>query len=240
MKLLLTSSGITNPTIHNALTDLLGKPVAEADALFIPTAIYPFKGGPNYAWQAIGGNPNAPFTQLGWRSVGLLELSILPTIDQAVWLPAIEQADALLAWGGDPLFLAYWLRASGLAELLPGLLKKLVYVGVSAGSMAACTIVGETYTEPPAGRHEVLTSENVTLGNVARTFQTGHGAGLVDFAIIPHYANPNHSDASADNAEKWAQKIQAPVYAIDDQSAIKVVDGVVEVVSEGQWKLFNS
>ncbi|MFD5575091.1 hypothetical protein [Streptomyces cadmiisoli] len=57
--------------------------------------------------------------------------------------------------------------------------------------------------------------------------------------MIPHLEHPDHPDASLANAEKWAAHIPAPTYAIDDESAVKVVDGAVEVVSEGQWRLFQ-
>lgn len=239
MKLLLTANGITNQSINNALTELLGKPIAESAALFIPTAIYPFPGGGNYAMQAIGGKLGGPFTQLGWKSLGLLELSILPGVEKEVWLQAIRETDALLFWGGDPIFLAYWLEASGLAKELPSLLNKTVYVSVSAGSMAVCSIIGETYTDLPKCTHQALSSEEILFGDVRRTFQTAHGAGLVDFAIIPHFDNVNHPDASVVNAEKWAKKIPAPVYAIDNNTAIKVHDKTIEVVSEGKWVLYN-
>ncbi len=63
--------------------------------------------------------------------------------------------------------------------------------------------------------------------------------GLVDFAVIPHLDNEDHPDASMVNAEIWAAKLPVPVYAIDDQTALKVVDGTVDVVSEGHWKLFT-
>lgn len=239
MKLLLTSSGITNPSINHALVDLLGKPIAECKALFIPTAIYPFSGGLNYAWQAICGKANSPFTQLGWKSLGILELSVLPSIKREVWVQSVQETDALLVWGGDPSFLAYWMHTSGLTELLPSLLNKLVYVGVSAGSIAVSATFGEAYTNPPNGANHALTSESVVWGDVQRTFVIAKGAGLVDFAIIPHFQNPEHPDASAVNAELWAKKLPVPVYAIDEQTAIKVVDGNIEIISEGQWKLFN-
>lgn len=243
MKLLLTSSGISNASINSALVDLLGKPIAESNALFIPTAIYPFPGGAGMAYQAICGRADAPFTQLGWKSLGVLELTALPSIDRSAWVPSVEKADALLAWGGDPLYLSYWLRQSGLADLLPSLLRKSVYVGVSAGSMATASTFGETYTHPPNGNGSVLASEDIVFatpqGDVSRLLVTAQGAGLVDFALIPHMDNEDHPDASLANAEKWAARLPVPVYAIDDQTAIKVIDGTVEVVSEGRWKRFT-
>ena len=243
MRALLTSSGITNGSIRDALVDLLGKPVAESDALFVPTAVYPFPGGPGLAWQAISGRAAPPLAGLGWRSLGVLELTALPSIEEAAWVPSVRDADALLVWGGDPLFLAAWMRRSGLAGLLPTLRPEAVYVGVSAGSIAAASTFVETYVDPPRGTDGPLESEEVVFatpeGDVDRLLVTGQGAGLVDFAVIPHLEHPDHPDASWANAEKWAARIPAPTYAIDDATAVKVVDGTAEVVSEGRWRLFR-
>jgi dipeptidase E len=239
MKALLTSGGITNDSIREALVDLLGKPIAESSALFIPTAIYPFPGGPGMAYRAISGQGPSPLAGLGWKSLGVLELTALASIEEEAWVPAVREADALLVWGGDPLFLADWMRRSGLTDLLPTLRSDTVYVGVSAGSIAAASTFVETYTEPPRGTDGPLKSENVVFGDVERILVTGQGAGLVDFAVIPHLEHPHHADASLANAEKWAARIPAPTYAIDDETAIKVVDGAAEVVSEGQWRLFQ-
>ncbi|GAB3411352.1 Type 1 glutamine amidotransferase-like domain-containing protein [Flindersiella endophytica] len=243
MRLLLTSSGIQNASIHGALVDLLGKPVAESNALFIPTALYPFPGGPGMAWRAICGTGPSPLCALDWKSLGVLELSVLPSIEESAWVPAVRDADALLVGGGDPLFLANWMRRSGLTDLLPTLRSEAVYVGVSAGSIAATSTFVETYTEPPRGTDEPLKSEDIVFttpqGDVDRTLVTGQGAGLVDFGVIPHLEHPDHPDASLANAEKWAARIPAPTYAIDDETAIKVSDGTVDVISEGRWKLFT-
>jgi len=243
MNFLLTSAGIRNKSIHNALVDLLGKPIAESKALFIPTAIYPFPGGAGMAWQALCGKASTHLCQLGWKSLGVLELTALPSIDKKAWVPWVEEADALLFWGGDPVYLSYWMRQSGLTDLLTVLRREAVYVGVSAGSMAASSTFGETYRNPRNGIGSALTSEDVVFvtpeGKINSIFVTTQGAGLVDFALIPHLDHKDHPDASLVNAEKWAAKLPVPVYAIDDETAIKVTGGIVEVVSEGHWKLFT-
>jgi dipeptidase E len=243
MRLLLTSAGIKNTSIHDALVDLLGKPIAESSALIIPTAIYPFPGGALMAWRAISGEAESPLSGLGWKSLGVLELTALPSIADDAWIPTVQKTDALLVWGGDPLYLSHWMRQSGLAGLLPSL-RETVWVGVSAGSMAASATFGETYPDPPRGSGEVLTSEDIVFatpqGDISRLLVTAQGVGLVDFALIPHLEHEDHPDASLANAEKWAARLPVPTYAIDDQTAMKVADGTVEVVSEGHWRLFTS
>ncbi len=220
MRLLLTSAGIKNASIRDALVDLLGKPIAESSALCIPTAIYAFPGGAGMAWRLITGRAASPLCELGWKSLGVLELTALPSIDEGHWVPMVQETDALLVGGGDPLYLCHWMRQSGLAGLFPRL-HETVYVGVSAGSLVMAPNVGEdfVYWSPPAGGDG--------------------GLGLVDFAMFPHLdheAMPEHSMA---NAERWAATVPVPGYAIDDETAIKVVDGGIEVVSEGHWKRFD-
>ena len=100
MKALLTSSGIKNGSINDALVDLLGKPIADCNALFVPTGIYPFPGGAGAAWRAISGKSPSPMCGLGWKSLGVLELTALPHIDEAAWVPTLRDIDALLVWGG--------------------------------------------------------------------------------------------------------------------------------------------
>jgi dipeptidase E len=226
MKFLLTSSGISNPSIDDALVGLLGKPIAESTALMIPTAMYPFPDGADGAWKAICGKAASPLCELGWKSVGVLELTALPSIQEESWVPKVRETDALLVWGGDVLYLCYWMRRSGLADLLPSL-NKSVYVGVSAGSIAMtpynCDVEFDLQFVP-AG------SDQGQEGDRA--------LGLVDFALRVHLDREGFDDSSMTNVEKWAAGITAPTYAIDDQTAVKVADGTVEVVSEGNWKLF--
>jgi len=205
VRLLLTSAGVKNASIRNALVDLLGKPIADSSALCIPTAQY-----------------GHPMVDLGWKSVGVLELTALPSIDEERWVPMVRETDVLLVAGGDALYLCHWMRQSGLADLLPSLIKT-VWVGLSAGSMVMTPRIGKDFLgwKPPAG------GDDSTLG-------------IVDFSICPHLAQEGMPGNSMAEAEQWAAGISGPAYAIDDQTAIKVTDGTVEVVSEGHWKLFPS
>lgn len=227
MKLLLTSAGIRNPSISDALVDLLGKPIAESSALVIPTAIYPFPGGAGRAWQAICGTAQSPLCELGWRSLGVLELTALPTVRDESWVPTVRETDALLVWGGDVLYLCHWMRQSGLADLLPAL-DESVYVGVSAGSIA----VTPYNCDAEFDLAYVPEGSDMALG-------ADRALGLVDFTLYPHLDHRDMPGTSLTNIEKWASGIPVPTYAIDDETAIKVVDGTVEVVSEGHWELFN-
>jgi len=244
MKLLLTSSGISNPSIRAALEDLLEKPIAESTALFIPTGIYPFKQGQNYAWNPIAGDAASRMCGLGWKSMGILELSVLPSIAESQWIPSLEEADALLVWGGDPVFIQYWMEKSGVADILESVNKDLVYVGVSAGSMIVSKLFAEVYDVKRAAAGTALHEEEVVFslrnGSQPLNLFTAEGMGLTEFSIIAHYANPDHGTACSPNVELWASKLPCPVYAIDEHTAIVVRHGQVSVVTEGQWKLFNT
>ena len=144
MKLLLTSAGIKNTSIHNALVDLLGKPIAESSALCIPTASYGHpEGGPGAAWRFIAGRATTPMCELGWKSLGVLELTALPSIDEEHWVPMVQETDVLLVGGGDATYLCYWMRQSGLADLVPSL--RAVWVGLSAGSMVMTPSIGTDF-----------------------------------------------------------------------------------------------
>jgi dipeptidase E len=223
VKLLLTSAGVKNPSIVEALVDLLGRPIAECNALCIPTAMYahPSVGPGEGVWKFISGNHALPMTELGWKSVGVLELTALPSLDEEQWVPKVREADVLLVAGGDVLYLCHWMRESGLADLLPSL-TETVWVGLSSGSMVMTPQVGEDFIQwrPPGGDDSTL--------------------GLVDFSICPHVNGDDKPGNTMAEAESWAATIDGPAYAVDDETAFKVVDGAVEIVSEGSWKLLHS
>jgi dipeptidase E len=219
VRLLLTSGGITNASIRAALVDLLGKPIADCTALCIPTAQWghPMCGPVSARGFVTGLPPWGGMASLEWGSLGLLELSALPTIGAARWVPWVREADVLLVDGGDATYLCHWVRASGLADLLPSL-PDTVWVGVSAGSMVMTPRIGASFVEWPSA------PDDRTLG-------------VVDFSVFPHLDGfPENTMAEA---ERWAAGIDGPAYAMDDQTAIAVVDGRVEVVSEGRWRRFG-
>lgn len=227
MKMLLTSAGIKNASIHNALLELLGKPIAEASALAVPTAGYGHPMvTPEGVYRFLTGQSPSPMCELGWKSIGVLELSSLPTLPRERWEAWLRAADVLLVDGGDALYLHYWMRASGVAELLPTL-EDTLWVGLSAGSMVMSPRIGEAFMgwRPP---------EPADAAPVDATL------GFVDFSIFPHLDNPSLPSNTLAAAERWAAKLGNPAYAIDDDTALTVVGDQVEVVSEGTWHRFEA
>lgn len=222
MRLLLTSGGVTNASIEDALVEMLGKPIARSRALFIPTAQWGQPAcSPESVWMstADGWPDHKGLTGLGWQSVGVLELTALPSIGEERWMPWVREADVLLVDGGEATYLCDWMRRSGLLDLLPSL-SDTVWVGVSAGSMVMTPRVGSEFVDWTASPGDE------TLG-------------LVDFSIFPHLDYPGWSSNTLEAARTWAANLAAPAYAIDDQTAIAVVDGAVRVISEGHWEQFH-
>lgn len=216
MRLLLTSGGVTNPSIRTALVEMLGKPIEDSTALFIPTAQY---GHPSCTPEVTlrSASSDWSMTALGWKSAGLLELTALSSMEGERWVPWVEQSDALLVDGGDATYLAHWIRRSGLLELFPRL-ERTVWVGVSAGSMVMTPRIGaefERWTSPEPGEGTL---------------------GIVDFSLFPHLDYPDFPENTLAHAERWAEHIDGPAYAIDDQTAIRVVGDDIDVISEGHWK----
>lgn len=220
MDYLLTSGGIQNPSIHNALREMLGKPIEECHAIAITTASYALGRGTVLAVNFIQGKDEAPMVDLGWKSVGLLELSAVSVVDPAIWQPTVEQADVILVNGGDPLFLHHWFVESGFDRLLPQLTG--VYVGMSAGSMILTPRIGTDFVE----WKKTPEQSDVTLG-------------LVDFSIFPHLDHPQLPDNHLQAAKSWAETLTNPAYAIDDATAIRVIGSNVDVISEGKWVQFR-
>ena len=221
MKMLLTSGGIKNQSIHTALQRLLPKPIEQCTALCITTASYglPMDISPQLAYAFITETASTPMINFGWKSVGVLELSALPSLGEDRGLPLLQDTDVFLVNGGDTMYLSHWLKESGLAALLPSL--DAVWVGLSAGSVVMAPRIGRNFVHwPEEGADD-------------------HALGIMDFAIFPHLEWPGLPTHSMAHAEQWAATLETDGYAIDEDTAIVVDGNDIEVVSEGSWTLFN-
>ncbi|HZA72556.1 MAG TPA: Type 1 glutamine amidotransferase-like domain-containing protein [Propionibacteriaceae bacterium] len=232
MRALLTSVGLANDSIRTALTDLLGRPISECTAVHVPTAVYGLPEGPTYATEM-----TRYWDGIGWADLGTLELTALPSLPDELWRPALEAADAILVAGGNSGYLSYWAHHTQFAGLLPGLLEKAVYVGVSAGS---CLLTpAYNYDRQRLAETGVYYDDEY---DEAAPLGAGdsRGVGLVDFHLRPHLNSTDFGDLSPAAMERAAAKVDGPLYAIDDQTALAVADGDIRVVSEGDWLLFNA
>lgn len=219
MKLLLTSGGLTNESIAKALFELVGKKAEDTKLAFVPTAMN-FEDG-DKSWFI---NDLANFKRHGIGFIDIVDISALP---REVWEPRLRRADVLFFSGGTTPHLMYWLKKSGLDALLSELLETRVYAGISAGSLAATPSI-------ILSRKEKLDRYKEMTG-----YENTDGLGLVPFYLRPHFNSPTFLHATREAIEEAAKTIKEPIYALDDQSALKVVDGNVEVISEGEWLLFN-
>jgi dipeptidase E len=231
MKLLLTALGITNDSIRRTFENMLNKPISQSNVVCIPTAVYALVGGSGYAWQVL-----RDLADMKWQEFGVLELTAMPSLMEEHWLPTLQAADVIWVGGGNTIYLSYWMQKSGLAEKLPELLRKAIYVGVSAGSMIM--------THSLNINHEELAETGIYYDDEYDEAAPPNAGSdktlkLVNFVLRPHLNADYFPSATLENMEKWAAKVDVPLYAIDDQTAIKVDDGTVEVISEGKWKLFE-
>ena len=218
MKLLLTSAGLSNKSIVNALLELTEKPFPELNLAFIPTASNVEDGNKDWLIKDL-----VTLTELKFKSIDIVDISALP---KDIWLPRLQNADVFFVEGGNTFHLMSWMEKSGLKELLPEMLKTRGYVGVSAGSMIACKSL------------DLSTSERLYSEDVGK-YEKDEGFGFVDFLIRPHLNSPHFPNVNLKYLEEISKKLPDTFYAIDDNTAIKVVDGKMDVVSEGKWKKFN-
>lgn len=228
MKLLLTSAGLGNTTIVTALERLLGKPMSEATLMYVPTALHATPGGAAYAWRMLDAVRPAD-----WSEVGILELTALPDIPADRWLPDLEAADAIAVGGGNTPYLSHWFQRSGFAQILPGLLHRAVYIGISAGSMVAGS---NLRIEPDRLARDGVYDDDLYADAAPPGAGSDGTLRLVDLAVRPHLDSPEFPNVTADRIARLAE---GPTYAIDDASAV-VVDGeTITVASEGRWRYFG-
>lgn len=218
MRLLLTSGGLSNKSIVDALLELTEKSFSELNLAFVPTASNVEKGDKDWLIDDLIRCKN-----LGFKSIDIVDISAIP---RDLWFPRFQEADIFFIEGGNTFHLMYWIEKSGMKELLPELLKTKVYVGVSAGSMVACKSLG------------LSTSERLYHGEVGK-YEKDRGLGLVDFSIRPHLNSPYFPNVNLKNLEEISKDFPDTFYTIDDNTAIKVIDEKMEIISEGKWKRFN-
>jgi dipeptidase E len=231
MKLLLTSNGLANTSIKNALEDLVGKPRKETKIAFIPTAGF-----------AEDDEKHEPRDWLAddiynvKEFCGFIDIVSLADLPKQKMLERLEYVDVIFVGGGNTFYLSYWMEKSGLFDELPRLLETRVYAGISAGSMISTKSI-RTASQAILNPKKFYDKEYDELGPEERS--AGKSAQLVDFVIRPHYNSKTFPQVSGDFLELIAKDVKVPLYALDDQSALKVIDGKVEVISEGVWKLYE-
>lgn len=218
MKLLLTSNGLSNQSIANALFELVGKPASETTVVFIPTAMNAIWGDKEWFIDDLNNIKKQEF-----KTIDIVDISALP---KNVWLPRMEKGDVLFFSGGNTSHLMRCLKESGLAELLPELLKTRVYAGISAGSMV---------TNPTLA----LSSEDKKVYYEEEFgYQSEEALNFVDLYVRPHLNSPHFPDAREEYFAEIAKKMQKTIYVLDDESALKIVDDQVEVITEGEYVKF--
>ncbi len=219
MKLLLTSAGISNPTIAAALGRLAAIPNDKVHIAFIPTAANVEEGDKGWL---IGDYQN--LIKQGYGCIDIVDISSLPA---DIWHPRLEEANILIFGGGNNYHLMYWLRKSGLDKLLPELVQTRVYVGISAGSMVL-------------SKRLLLTADKPVIHENKTGKLDDSGLGWVDFYIRPHFNSPYFPQYSVEYLTNAAKTIDAPIYVIDDQTAVLVADGKEEIISEGDYLVLNN
>jgi dipeptidase E len=219
MKLLLTSNGISNPSIAKALFELVGKNPEDTSLVFIPTAATIETGDKDWFINDLNN-----LYKLGLKSISIADISAVP---ENIWRPQIEEADVIFFEGGNTYHLMEWVNKSGLADLLPELLKTKVYVGLSAGSLISNPKIGQSI------------SKIIYDLDSKKEFSNMEALNLVDLYSIPHLNSPHFLKIREENIKKIADFLQKKVYALDDNSALKIIDGKVEVISEGEHLEFN-
>ncbi len=218
MKLLLTSAGLSNKSIANALFDLTDKKPEDTSLVFIPTASNMEVGDKDWFINDLINLKKQNFKEI--------DIANISAVEEKIWRPKIEKADVIYFEGGNTYHLMRWLNKSGLSDLLPELLKKKVYVGVSAGSMVASKDLALKITQS-LYKEDIEETEEMA------------GLNLIDFYILPHFNSPWFKKLRKKFIKEIAQNMSEKIYALDDNSALKVVDKKVEVISEGEWLAFN-
>lgn len=214
MKLLLCSQGITNESIKKKFFEMVGKKPKDIRLAYIPTAVYTVPV-PDKRWMIDN------LRRLDDMKIGIIDIVEISAMPKEEWLPRLEDADVIFVEGGAIGHLLSEVRKAGLDKILPVLLNDKVYVGCSGGS----TMLG-----------------GVTIGSSSKApgYSVLEGLGIIDFSIRPHFYRADRAQFTEELIQDIAKKYGTTFYAIDDDTAIALEDGCVEVVSEGKWGKFKA
>jgi dipeptidase E len=213
-KLLLTSAGLTNRSLVEALRSLVSRPFTECKAVFIPTAANKEAGHKDWLIENYNQCLICKFAEFDIVDIAALEI--------AEWQPRIAAADILFVGGGNTLYLQEQIVQSGLRTELETYDEK-VWVGISAGSMVCTPTVRSI--------HSTLYFEE------PRTDQAG--LHLVPFYLLPHYNSEYFTQICDARLEEHFRISSDTTYVLDDESGIAVNGNTIEVISEGQWRKFH-
>lgn len=215
MKLLLTSNGIANQTIQNKFIDLVGKQPKDISVAYIPTAIN-VASVQDKRWAVDS------IVSLNNMGIGVIDIVDFSAIPKDLWLPRLKAVDVLYVEGGTPVYLLDEMKKVDLPELFASELADKVYVGCSTGACIMGKMMIKTAKDAPEG-YKIIDC-----------------LGMVKFSIRPHYRKSGKEMFDDNLIAKIASGYPSVIYAIDDDTAIAVEDGQVEVVSEGKWKRFEA
>ncbi len=209
MKLMLTSAGITNNSLKHTLKKLVGEDIRIA---FIPTAANEEEGDKEWLQNDLN----------NCRRLGEVEVVDISVVKRDIWLKKLKWANVIFVGGGDTTYIMKWVLKSGLSKEFPSLLKKRVYVGISAGSL----IVSKSIQ---------MSSEYLFKLYGDEVKNAPKGLGLIDLEVRPHLNSPYFPKLNEVNLDKLFKNIKSPLYVLDDNSAVVFDNGKIEIVSEGKW-----
>ncbi len=218
MKLLLTSNGISNPSIAQALLELMDTTPEVSTVVFIPTASTIETGDKKWVIDDLWN-----IKSLWFRSIEITDIS---AVDESIWRPSLEHADIIVFWWGNTYHLMNWMGRTWLSNTLRTLLEWKIYMGISAGSMITSPDLNLKLSE------HIYDADRIETTPLA-------GLGLVDFYFLPHLNSDGFPKMRRENIEMSAKSIGKPLYALDDDSALQIIDGEIRVVSEGEYCILN-
>jgi len=222
MKLLLTSNGLSNDSIANAFQELIGKKPQDSRVAFIPTAANPEHDSKDWLVDDM-----YRIKEYGY----FIDIIELTAFKQEQLEEILSSMDAVFVGGGNSFYLSYWMQQSGTFDLLKEFVKTKVYAGISAGSMVAGTsLVPSDALDDIQKFKDDMYYEEIIQGEAS-----DKALGFANIVFRPHLNSGIFPKVRKEVLEQIQDKLVAPMYALDDMSALKIVDGNIEVVTEGEW-----